>query len=369
MKKNRILLISPYSATKVGGIGTWSKNVLEYTKEDNIDLIFLNTAFPFKSNIVKGQLSRIIWGIIDSALIISKMLFFLLFKRPSVIHYTSSASMALPKDIIAVCISRLFFTKFILHLRFGRVPELVKLQNLEWKLLRIAIKLSSVCIVIDKKSFKCLLEQNFTNVVLIPNLISNELEETGRSNSVVKRKITIGKIVFVGHVVATKGIYELVRACRDHNEIRELHIVGPFDEELKVELLKIGTIRDDGNWLYFHGEKKREYVIQILKDSNALCLPSYTEGFPNVILEAMASACAVVATNVGAIEEMINVGSESPCGIIVEPRNVSQLESALLRVIHDPLLAHQFGRNGLEKVLNEYSRNIVMSKLKELWGY
>lgn len=68
-------------------------------------------------------------------------------------------------------------------------------------------------------------------------------------------------------------------------------------------------------------------------------LPTYTEGFPNVVLESMACGCPIVATSVGAIPEMLDGGA----GIVIEPRNVEQLRDAVAWVLENPERAAEMG--------------------------
>jgi len=368
MRKKGILLVSPYNEKKVGGIGTWSINVLNYAKRNDLDLVFLNTAVTFKPNIVKNKFTRIFYGLVDSFLILMKLVIFIIIKRPAVIHYTSSASIALYKDYLAVRISRLFGTEFVIHFRFGRIPELSSQLNSEWKMLIKIVRLSSKCILIDKKSFDILKGAGFENLYYIPNMISSELAEIAKLNQGRYKEIVRGKIVFVGHVMADKGIFELVEACKSHDEIKELHIIGPFAEEVKFKLMRIASSRSLGEWIKFHGEINREEVISIIKDSSLLCLPSYTEGFPNAVLEAMACGCAVVASDVGAISEMLDIGSKAPAGICIEAREIRQLEEAVLKVVTNIDYARCLGNNGLNRVLNDYSPEKVMPQLIKVWN-
>ena len=96
-KPVRVLLVSPYSAKKVGGIGTWSKIVLDYSKSCNdCDVRFLNTVQGLpKRWAMNYRIAHLIVGFLDSVLILIRLLFRMLVDRPDVVHYTSSAGSAL----------------------------------------------------------------------------------------------------------------------------------------------------------------------------------------------------------------------------------------------------------------------------------
>lgn len=366
--RNKVLLVSPYSEKRVGGIGTWTKNILDYQKNHGqIDLIFLNTAFSFKFNIVRSKVQRLFYGILDSMLVIALLLFKILRYKPTIIHYTSSASYALVKDLVAIYASKIFGIKFIIHWRFGRIQELSETKNIEWKILKKVINASHTSIVLDQNSFLCLKNNGMNNVVLIPNPISEDLNKKAKSFDFRNKTIDNGTFVFVGHIVPEKGIFELVEACSKIEGLIQLNLIGPFKEDVKNELVKIASQWNNGEWLKWKGEIRREEVFQYLYTANALCLPSYTEGFPNVILEAMALGCPVIATKVGAIEEMLTSEDFGKAGICIEPRDVSQLISALEFMINNSEEANEFGVNGNLRVLSKYTLAKVFHQYENIW--
>lgn len=69
-------------------------------------------------------------------------------------HITSSASLSLPKDIRLLKKARRKVIRTVIQFRFGRIPELSKNMNWEWKLLVKVIRLADVTIVIDQQSLK-----------------------------------------------------------------------------------------------------------------------------------------------------------------------------------------------------------------------
>ena len=135
--------------------------------------------------------------------------------------------------------------------------------------------------------------------------------------------------LFVGWLAPLKGLPELVAAM---SEVRRTHAAA--------ELVCIG----DGplkNWLSSLppesgvraiGPKTSSEIADWLGAADLLCLPSHSEGCPNVIVEALSSGRPVVATSVGGIPELIDADS----GILVAPRDASQLSAAIYRALsHD----------------------------------
>ena len=71
----------------------------------------------------------------------------------------------------------------------------------------------------------------------------------------------VGRILFVGHVYDTKGVFELVKGCKDIRGIK-LRIVGKCTNEMKDDLLSIGTSSINKNWIDFVGEIPHEEVLK-----------------------------------------------------------------------------------------------------------
>lgn len=108
--------------------------------------------------------------------------------------------------------------------------------------------------------------------------------------------------LYVGWLIKDKGVYELVEAFKsasEENPSARLNIVGsgPEEDNLKDRVKKYNLTAK----VNFHGWVKSDDVKPFYKDADALVLPSYGEGFPYVIVEAMASKTPVISTPVGGI--------------------------------------------------------------------
>ena len=368
--KNRIkvLLVSPYSSKKTGGIGTWSKIVLDYCKTDNsINLCFLNTVSNLpKRKALSNSFTHLIIGGIDSLKILFLLFWRLLFSQPDVVHYTSSAASALYKDILAIqLVKSIFHKKFVIHWHFGRIPLIFEEKGKEYSLFTKVCKKADLSITIDKRSYNTLIREGIT-AVEIPNPIPSALQVEAQSlnNELLHMERKRGEVLFVGHVLKSKGIYELVQACTNCESVLHLIIVGPvFENSVKDDLRKIASKRDNGRWLDLVGEKNREEVWNYYKNCSVFCLPSYSEGFPYVLLEAMAFGCPIIATKVGAIPDIL---SES-CGVQIEAQQIEPLMESLDDLLINKDKAYTMGRLAHERVLANYSIEKVFIMYKNAW--
>jgi glycosyltransferase involved in cell wall biosynthesis len=93
-------------------------------------------------------------------------------------------------------------------------------------------------------------------------------------------------------------------------------------------------------------------------------LSSVIEGFPNVLLEAMAMARPVVATEVGGIPELIHSGED---GILVPPRDGKALAGAVLDLLHDREKAKQMALRGQEKIRRDFNLKRMIDDYESLY--
>jgi glycosyltransferase involved in cell wall biosynthesis len=163
---------------------------------------------------------------------------------------------------------------------------------------------------------------------------------------------TDGVVVgFVGRIVGDKGLGELIEAWRSIREThRDVHllVIGPVEprdpirRETELALRTdprvhvIGTTRDMPRW----------YAAM-----DVVALPTYREGFPNVLLEAGAMRLAVVATRVPGCVDAVDDGHT---GILVPPRDAPALARALETYLSDPALRRRHGAAGRDRVLEHF---------------
>ena len=128
--------------------------------------------------------------------------------------------------------------------------------------------------------------------------------------------------VFVGRYERRKGIEELTNVLKTLESEYDFifHFIGPIQKEKQINSKKA----------LYHGLVKEEEIIKkILRETDVLVSPSYAEGMPTVILEAMASGCAIIATDVGAVSEEVDATN----GWLIAPGDETSLKTAMIDAI------------------------------------
>lgn len=101
-------------------------------------------------------------------------------------------------------------------------------------------------------------------------------------------------------------------------------------------------------------------VRRFLDDMDVFVLPSYYEGFPNALLEAMARGLAVVCTDVGAVPDAVDDGVN---GFLVPPKDTAALATAIEHYLRSPELVRDHGRAGLARVTRFHDRDANLKRL------
>jgi len=134
-------------------------------------------------------------------------------------------------------------------------------------------------------------------------------------------------ILYVGNLKVKKGCLDLFEAVNeiDSRDSDSYELVYIGDGPCGVIIKEKSRVLDDNKKVILLGRLPHNEIVDWYKKADLLCLPSYNEGVPNVVLEAMACGLPVIATNVGGIPEVL----PESCGQLVDAGDISALSKAL----------------------------------------
>ena len=161
-----------------------------------------------------------------------------------------------------------------------------------------------------------------------------------------------GGVLYTGRLMAEKGTRALVCLAERLPDV-DFHWVGRLCEPLDIP--------PNVTW---HGEVAQGQLVPYYRRCSVFLFPTFSEGFPNSVLEAMASGMAVVSTRRGAIPEMIEEGRG---GFVCEPEEIDEMALQVEKLIRDPALCARLGDFNRQRAQGEYSIDEVLPRLAGLY--
>lgn len=235
---------------------------------------------------------------------------------------------------------------------------------------RIVFHLADRVVVQTQSNRKLLIEKcgvDTDKILIIPNGVDTEMFDPKTKPLLNKRPEIEGKRVIVsgGRFTSQKGFEYLIKALPlVKAEINDVVVVlagsGPQEESL-VELSKDLNVDDS---VVFIGNVSHDKMPAFLASGDIFVLPSLSESFPNIVLEAMAMEKAIAATKVGVIPEILKDGFAAS---LVNPASPQELSKSILNLLSDNSLRKKIGKNARELVEKEYSWDIVASKTLKVY--
>ncbi len=168
--------------------------------------------------------------------------------------------------------------------------------------------------------------------------------------------------IYVGRLVKDKGISELVVAFKKIHQKHshaKLVLVGNPEPELNPLLPETEQVIKETSAIIIIGFQ--EDVRPFLAVSNALVFPSYREGFPNVPMQAGAMGLPSIVTNINGCNEIIKNGKN---GIIIPPKNTTELEKAMLSMLEYPDLTQRLAANARESIVSRFNQLWLWEQIK-----
>jgi glycosyltransferase involved in cell wall biosynthesis len=172
--------------------------------------------------------------------------------------------------------------------------------------------------------------------------------------------------LFLGWVDQEKGIFELLECAQLLSEAGEvpafkLIIAGDgsamAETRRKLNDPRLGSVVELLGWI------DSDAKVERLRRAHLLVLPSYMEGMPNAIIEAMATGLPVVATDVGAVVDVVSDGVN---GFLIPPRNIDRLTRALRELLLNAPLRERMGRAGWHMAKDRFSAERAADQLVSL---
>lgn len=174
----------------------------------------------------------------------------------------------------------------------------------------------------------------------------------------------VRSLLFLGRIDADKGINELLGAfATARRSIPDLHLDIGGDGELARARESVRQLGLEAE-VTFHGWIDARKRQELLENASVFVLPSYLEGLPMALIEAMASAVPPVATAVGGVPDLVTDGVE---GFLVQPRDPQALAGAIGRMFADDSARGRMGRSARERIRRDFSPRTIVEQIGGLY--
>lgn len=351
--KKRINLTLATAIDGKGGVAT----VLQVLKQN--DFFILTNSKLVSTHYDRSKL----WGLkrltaFFTAII--QVIYYSQIKKIGIVHFHMSSRGSYTRKAILIRLARHFGAKTIIHLHGSEFKEfyLNECNANKQQHIRDTFNLANRVIVLSTQwaEWVSTITTDSSKVIIVYNAVP----DVSIKNNTQQKPV----ILFLGRLGERKGVTDLINAfslLAEKFPECSLQLGGDGDIEKYRKQVNNFNLSDRVQFLgWVSGETKNDY----LSKATIYCLPSYNEGFPMGILEAMSAGVAVVASKAGGIPDAITHGKE---GLLVDAGNVTDLSNALSQMLQDDVQREQFVLAAKSKFMKNFSPNVIIPQLEIIY--
>lgn len=337
----KVLFISPDD--KYGGIGAV---VRVYAKKmKGFKCIATYPSLPLKSKALFFLLS-----VVD----ITKTL--LLDKEIKILHLHSASKGSFIRKCFIALLGKVFGKKVVIHMHGGSFNVFYESAFVFKPIIRLVLNTCDRLICLSPQWHDYYQHRlGISNVLTVPNPV--ELSKGDFRFSISPML----KLLFLGKICDDKGLFNLI----DYLKTNKFFLYNRIE-------LSIGGVGEDARLLHevsslsnitFHGWADEPTKKNLLSECDIFILPSFFEGLPVSILEAMAHQKPIIASNVGGISSIVKQGYN---GWLINPYDLGMLDQIFDQIFSDRNLLHLYGVNSYIEA-SKYSSEQVMKSLSSIY--
>lgn len=268
-------------------------------------------------------------------------------RSTKIVHIHTASYNSFKRSALFISLTKFFKRKVVIHIHGGGFKEYYE-KNTSF-VHKNLLKCDTIIALTEywKEYFNGL---GFENVTIVPNIVDTPVTKEKKNND--------GKvhILYLGLITKAKGIYDLLNVVSEHKAEFEnkitLHIGGNGET---TTLQSIINERDLSQIVKFEGWVSGNKKVELLNNADVFILPSYTEGLPISILEAMSYKLPVISTPVGGIPEIIKDGEN---GLLFTPGNKDALYQVIDKLTTDKGQREEMGEKSYKKVQPHFPENV-----------
>src|ERR1700733_180831 len=276
--------------------------------------------------------------------------------RAHIVHVHLAGQISLLRKLPLLALATALHRRVIIHVHAASEESLfTKTPRWAWE---FALH-SADCVIALSPSWAEIIRRNakHTRVVVVPNPVQTFLPSSRNAGE-------SPRVLYVGKLEARKGFDTLIAAAvivlREWPQT-EFWFAGHGNlKDAKKQAENLG-IEDHVRLLGWVSSSELE---DIYDQVDLFCLPSYNEGVPMSVLEAMSHGLPVICTRVGGLPDVVKQGSN---GMFVEPGSAESIADMILHLLREPELAASLARAGRKTVQESCSLELVADRLEEIY--
>jgi glycosyltransferase involved in cell wall biosynthesis len=278
--------------------------------------------------------------------------------RPAFAHLHTASDASFARKAIFCLWLQLFRVPVVLHVHGGGFVEYSASGWRRWLADRVLT--AARCVIVLSEGLREQLARRFANTNM--QVLANPLADP------LLLEIAPGAerraVLYLGLLTKEKGAFDLVQAAlrlQDRFPDLQLHLAGVG----RSAELQAAVAHAPAGLLHLHGWVDVEQRRQLLQHCAIFCLPSYYEGMPMAVLEAMAAARPSVVTAVGGVPELLQHNVE---GLLIAPGDIAALASALEQLLARPADAMAMGMAARARVRAKHLPARVTQALDDIYA-
>lgn len=354
------VLVATHVGEPVGGIAINYRTLLasSYTEKLNVEVVETSQIYFNFEKTQQFKLARLLNAILN----IIGYLFRLMQFAPDIVHIGTASRISFAKHGIMALFTHWRGIKVVLQVH-ASMARLIPEKNTFWRryVLFVLRRVDGIVTLSTEWANLINLLPN-ARICYIPNAINLQPYQVLPRPRLNQTQVNI---LFLGHIGQEKGCFDLVDAIARLSQSTTypfcMHFVGETLYAGEKELLwaYVKNLNLD-NYIHIHAPEYNDVKISRLADTDILVLPSYFEGMPMSIIEAMAAGLPVVATRIGGIPDQI---VHQYNGLLIEPGDITALAQALQFLAENPAERLQMGLNGREVARQKFDIEMKTNNL------
>ena len=304
-----------------------------------------------------SMLTKIIYAIYSYIVFVWKMLFD---KDIRIIHIQGAAFASFERNMFFVHLGKKMGKKVIMHMHCAEFAPYYEPSNHKERILNTINTCDMFFVLSDQwRDYFESIGVKHEIIVVLNNTIAPP------TKIVVEKDEEKIKLLYLGIIGQRKGVYDLLKVLsQDSDYYRkniQLRIGGNCEEEkIKATIASYGI----GNFVFFEGFVKGEKKINDLNWADIFILPSYNEGLPIAILEAMSYGMPIISTDVGGIPVVVKTDVN---GKLIKPGDLTAIKNSLDYYIENPKAVELHGK-GSEELVKPFLPETVFNTLIDLYN-